>query len=165
MRTLNVDSGVPRVRLLPLTLYLLPLVLCLLPFLCCCTTHKKVTTAVSEDVSLSKTTATISADSSVLATVASLSCDFDSLDVCYITVDTLARKSVVRLKARRASFSGSKSSQAVRTTATASSDTTASHRTMSQSETVKESKPPNISIVILVILVSVLIFSLIRKNW
>lgn len=123
-----------------------------------CSTHRRVETVVSDDISLSKTTATISTDSSVINMVQSLSCDFDSLEVCYIPIDTLALPpGIVHLKARRASFNRNNSISREQRSVAIASDTLATHRTTDSrnresTDTEKGYKPPNGTLIVLVLL-------------
>ena len=123
-----------------------------------CSTHRKVEMVVNDDISLSKTTAAISADSSVINMVQSLSCDFDSLEVCYISIDTLALPpSIVHLKARRASLNRNNLISREQRSVAIASDTLAIHRTMDSSnrestDTAKGYKPPDGTLVVLVLL-------------
>ena len=123
-----------------------------------CSTHRKVETVISDDINLSKTTATIYSDSSVLDMVQSLSCDFDSLEVCYIPTDTLAQPpGIVHLKARRASFNRNNSISREQRSVAIASDTLAAHHTtdsryLESADTANIYKPPNGTLVVLVLL-------------
>lgn len=123
-----------------------------------CSTQRKVETVISDDINLSKTTATLSSDSSVLDMVQSLSYDFDSLEVCYIPTDTLAiPPGIVHLKARRASFNRNNSISGKQRSVAIVSDTMAAHLTTDShyresADTAKVYKPPNGTLVVLVLL-------------
>lgn len=123
-----------------------------------CSTHHKVETVISDDINLSKTTATSSSDSSVLDMAQSLSYDFDSLEVCYIPIDTLAMPpGIVHLKARRASFNRNNSISREQRSVAIASDTLTAHRTTDNrygesADTANVYKPPNGTYVVLVLL-------------
>ena len=123
-----------------------------------CSTHRKVETVASDDISLSKTTAPISSDSSALDMALSLSYNFDSLEVCYIPTDTLVSPSgIVLLKARRASFNRNNSISREQRSVAIASDTLTTHRTKDShnresTDTAKGYKPPDGTLVVLVLL-------------
>ena len=138
------------VKLLPLTLYLSTLFYS-------CHSQKQVQSEVQEEVRLTNTTTAISADTAILDMVSSWSCDFDSLELAFIPRDTASAVSVVRLKARRLALKRGKAIRNEQRSATAVVDSLASHRTnMARDREEKTSsnvyKPPNATIVIIIVL-------------
>ena len=126
---------------------------------------------VQEEVRLTNTTTAISADTAVLDMVSSWSCDFDSLELAFIPRDTASAVSVVRLKARRLALKRGKAIRNEQRSATAVVDSLASHRTsMARNREVKTSsnvyKPPNATIVIIIVLAlcAVVLFVRMRKH-
>ena len=110
-----------------------------------------------EEVRLTNTTTAISADTAILDMVSSWSCDFDSLELAFIPRDTASAVSVVRLKARRFALKRGKAIKREQRSATAVVDSLASHRTnMARDREEKTSsnvyKPPNATIVIIIVL-------------
>ena len=139
--------------------------------LCSCHSQKQVQSEVHEEVRLTNTTTAISADTAVLDMVSSWSCDFDSLELAFIPRDTASAVSVVRLKARRLALKGGKAIRSEQRSASAVVDSLASHRTSSaRNREVKTSsnvyKPPNATIVIIIVLAlcAVVLFVRLRKQ-
>ncbi len=155
------------------TLVLLSLIL-----LCSCHSQKQVQSDFSEDVRLTNTTATTSSSLSLLDMVASWSCDFDSLDI-YVEpiVDSClssaavaaAQPSRLHLRARHASIANKTSiNQSVKTDY-AVIDTLAFHRTTqreekSNSESSGVYKPPDGSIVLIILAIAIILFFCIRQH-
>ena len=155
------------------TLVLLSLIL-----LCSCHSQKQVQSDFSEDVRLTNTTATTSSSLSLLDMVASWSCDFDSLDIFVeplvdscrssAAVDA-AQPSRLHLRARHASIANNTSiNQSVKTDS-AAIDTLAVHRTTqreekSNSESSGVYKPPDGSIVLIILAIAIILFFCIRQH-
>ncbi len=147
-------------------------------FLIACSSQKKVQSDFSEDVRLTNTTATTSSSCSLLDMVASWSCDFDSLDI-YVEpiVDSCrssaavaaAQPSRLHLRARHASIANKTSiNQSVKTDS-AAIDTLAVHRTTqreekSNSESSGVYKPPDGSIVLIILAIAIILFFCIRQH-
>ena len=154
------------------TLVLLSLIL-----LCSCHSQKQVQSDFSEDVRLTNTTATTSSSLSLLDMVASWSCDFDSLDIYVEPIDscrssaavTAAQPSRLHLRARHASIANKTSiNQSVKTDS-AAIDTLAVHRTTqreekSNSESSGVYKPPDGSIVLIILAIAIILFFCIRQH-
>ena len=154
------------------TLVLLSLIL-----LCSCRSQKQVQSDFSEDVRLTNTTATTSSSQSLLDMVASWSCDFDSLDIYVEPRDscrssaavTAAQPSRLHLRARHASIANKTTiNQAVRTDS-AVIDTLAVHRTTQREDkTNSESsgvyKPPDGSVVLIILAIAIILFFFIRQH-
>ena len=147
-------------------------------FLIACSSQKKVQSDFSENVRLTNTTATTSSTLSLLDMVASWSCDFDSLDI-YVEpiVDSCrssaavaaAQPSRLHLRARHASIANKTSiNQSVKTDS-AAIDTLAVHRTTqreekSNSESSGVYKPPDGSIVLIILAIAIILFFCIRQH-
>ena len=147
-------------------------------FLIACSSQKKVQSDFSEDGRLTNTTATTSSSLSLLDMVASWSGDFDSLD---ISVEPLvdscrssaavaaAQPSRLHLRARHASIANKTTiNQSVKTDS-AAIDTLTVHRTtqreeMSNSETSGVYKPPNGSIVLIILAIAIILFFCIKQH-
>ena len=155
------------------TLVLLSLIL-----LCSCHSQKQVQSDFSEDVRLTNTTATTSSSLSLLDMVASWSCDFDSLDIYVEPIDSCrssaaavaaAQPSRLHLRARHASIANKTSiNQSVKTDS-AAIDTLAVHRTTqreekSNSESSGVYKPPDGSIVLIILAIAIILFFCIRQH-
>ena len=154
------------------TLVLLSLIL-----LCSCHSQKQVQSDFSEDVRLTNTTATTSSSLSLLDMVASWSCDFDSLDICVEPIDSCrssaavaaAQPSRLHLRARHASIANKTTiNQSVRTDSVVI-DTLAVHRTTQREDkTNSESsgvyKPPDGSIVLIILAMAFIFFFFINKR-
>ena len=155
------------------TLVLLSLIL-----LCSCHSQKQVQSDFSEDVRLTNTTATTSSSLSLLEMVASWSCDFDSLDIvveppvdsCRPTAaDAAAQPSRLHLRARHASIANKTSvNQSVKTDS-AAIDTLAVHRTTQREEKLNSEssgvyKPPDGSIVLIILAIAIILFFCIRQH-
>ena len=155
------------------TLVLLSLIL-----LCSCHSQKQVQSDFSEDVRLTNTTATTSSSLSLLDMVASWSGDFDSLDI-YVEpiVDscrssaavTAAQPSRLHLRARHASIANKTSVNHSVKTDSAAIDTLAVHRTTqreekSNSESSGVYKPPDGSIVLIILAIAIILFFCIRQH-
>ena len=154
------------------TLVLLSLIL-----LCSCHSQKQVQSDFSEDVRLTNTTATTSSSQSLLDMVASWSCDFDSLDICVEPLDscrssaavTAAQPSRLHLRARHASIANKTSiNQSVKTDSVVI-DTLAVHRTTQREDkTNSESsgvyKPPDGSVVLIILAIAIILFFFIRQH-
>ena len=154
------------------TLVLLSLIL-----LCSCHSQKQVQSDFSEDVRLTNTTATTSSSQSLLDMVASWSGDFDSLDIYVEPIDscrssaavTAAQPSRLHLRARHASIANKTTiNQAVRTDS-AVIDTLAVHRTTQREDkTNSESsgvyKPPDGSVVLIILAIAIILFFCIRQH-
>ena len=154
------------------TLTLISLIL-----LCSCHSQKQVQTDFSEDVRLTNTTATTSSSLSLLDMVASWSCDFDSLDIYVEPIDscrssaavTAAQPSRLHLRARHASIANTTTiTQSVKTDS-AAIDTLAVHRTTqreekSNSESSGVYKPPDGSIVLIILAIAIILFFCIRQH-
>ena len=153
------------------TLVLLSLIL-----LCSCHSQKQVQSDFSEDVRLTNTTATTSSSLSLLDMVASWSCDFDSLDIFVEHIDSCrssaavaaAQPSRVHLRARHASIANKTTiNQSVKTDS-AVIDTLAVHRTTQRevktnSESSGVYKPPDGSIVLIILAIAIILFFFIRQ--
>ena len=154
------------------TLVLLSLIL-----LCSCHSQKQVQSDFSEDVRLTNTTATTSS-LSLLDMVASWSCDFDSLDIFVEPLVDSCRSSAavaaaqpsrLHLRARHASIANKTSiNQSVKTDS-AAIDTLAVHRTTqreekSNSESSGVYKPPDGSIVLIILAIAIILFFCIRQH-
>ena len=154
------------------TLVLLSLIL-----LCSCHSQKQVQSDFSEDVRLTNTTATTSSSQSLLDMVASWSCDFDSLDIFVEPIDSCrssaavaaAQPSRLHLRARHASIANKTSvNQSVKTDSVVI-DTLAVHRTTQREDkTNSESsgvyKPPDGSVVLIILAISIILFFFIRQH-
>ena len=154
------------------TLVLLSLIL-----LCSCHSQKQVQSDFSEDVRLTNTTATTSSSQSLLDMVASWSGDFDSLDICVEPLDscrtsaavTAAQPSRLHLRARHASIANKTTiNQSVKTDS-AVIDTLAVHRTTQREDkTNSESsgvyKPPDGSIVLIILAMAFIFFFFIKQR-
>ena len=154
------------------TLVLLSLIL-----LCSCHSQKQVQSDFSEDVRLTNTTATTSSSQSLLDMVASWSGDFDSLDIYVEHIDSCrssaavaaAQPSRLHLRARHASIANKTSiNQSVKTDS-AAIDTLAVHRTTqreekSNSESSGVYKPPDGSIVLIILAIAIILFFCIRQH-
>ena len=155
------------------TLVLLSLIL-----LCSCHSQKQVQSDFSEDVRLTNTTATTSSSLSLLDMVASWSGDFDSLaifveplvDSCRSSAAVAAAQpSRLHLRARHASIANKTSiNQSVKTDS-AAIDTLAVHRTTqreekSNSESSGVYKPPDGSIVLIILAIAIILFFCIRQH-
>ena len=155
------------------TLVLLSLIL-----LCSCHSQKQVQSDFSEDVRLTNTTATTSSSQSLLDMVASWSCDFDSLDIFVEPLVDSCRSSAavaaaqpsrLHLRARHASIANKTSvNQSVKTDSVVI-DTLAVHRTTqreekSNSESSGVYKPPDGSIVLIILAIAIILFFCIRQH-
>lgn len=155
------------------TLVLLSLIL-----LCSCHSQKQVQSDFSEDVRLTNTTATTSSSLSLLDMVASWTCDFDSLDIFVEPLVDSCRSSAavaaaqpsrLHLRARHASIANKTSiNQSVKTDS-ATIDTLAVHRTTqreekSNSESSGVYKPPDGSIVLIILAIAIILFFCIRQH-
>ena len=154
------------------TLVLLSLIL-----LCSCHSQKQVQSDFSEDVRLTNTTATTSSSQSLLDMVASWSCDFDSLDIYVEPIDscrssaavTAAQPSRLHLRARHASIANKSTiNQTVRTDSTVI-DTLAVHRTTQREDKLNSEssgvyKPPDGSIILLIIAIAIILVFFIRQH-
>ena len=155
------------------TLVLLSLIL-----LCSCHSQKQVESDFSEDVRLTNTTATTSSSQSLLDVVLSWSCDFDSLDIfvenpidsCRSSAAVAAAQpSRLHLRARHASIANKTTiNQSVRTDS-AIIDTLAVHRTTQREDkTYSESsgvyKPPDGSVVLIILAIAIILFFFIRQH-
>ena len=155
------------------TLVLLSLIL-----LCSCHSQKQVQSDFSEDVRLTNTTATTSSSLSLLDMVASWSGDFDSLDIFVEPLVDSCRSSAavaaaqpsrLHLRARHASIANKTSiNQSVKTDS-AVIDTLAVHRTTqreekSNSESYGVYKPPDGSIVLIILAIAIILFFCIRQH-
>ena len=155
------------------TLVILSLIL-----LCSCHSQKQVQSDFSEDARLTNTTATTSSSLSLLDMVASWSCDFDSLDI-YVEpiVDSCrssasvaeAQPSRLHLRARHASIDNKSAvNQSVKTDSVVI-DTLAVHRTTQREDkTNSESsgvyKPPDGSVVLIILAIAIILFFCIRQH-
>ena len=150
----------------------------LLSFLIACSSQKKVQSDFSEDVRLTNTTATTSSSQALLDMVASWSGDFDSLDI-YVEpiVDSCrssaavaaAQPSRLHLRARHASIAKSKVVSSSVKTDSSVVDTLAVHRTTQREDkTNSESsgvyKPPDGSIVLIIIAIAIILFFCIKQH-
>ena len=146
-------------------------------FLIACSSQKKVQSDFSEDVRLTNTTATTSSSLSLFDMVASWSCDFDSLDIVVEPLVDSCRSSAavaaaqpsrVHLRARHASIANKTTiNQSVKTDS-AVIDTLAVHRTTQRevktnSESSGVYKPPDGSIVLIILAIAIIIFFFIRQ--
>ena len=153
------------------------LVLLSLIMLCSCRSQKQVQSDFSEDVRLTNTTATTSSSQSLLDMVLSWSCDFDSLDICVEPIDSCrssaavaaAQPSRLHLRARHASIANKTTiNQSVRTDSVVI-DTLAVHRTTQREDkTNSESsgvyKPPDGSVVLIILAIAIILFFFIRQH-
>ena len=146
--------------------------------LCSCRSQKQVQSDFSEDVRLTNTTATTSSSQSLLDMVASWSGDFDSLDI-YVEpiVDSCrssaavatAQPSRLHLRARHASIANKTTiNQAVRTDS-AVIDTLAVHRTTQREDKMNSEssgvyKPPDGSVVLIILAIAIILFFFIRQH-
>ena len=155
------------------TLVLLSLIL-----LCSCHSQKQVQSDFSDDVRLTNTTATTSSSQSLLDMVLSWSGDFDSLDIFVEPLVDSCRSSAavaaaqpsrLHLRARHASIANKTSiNQSVKTDS-AAIDTLAVHRTTqreekSNSESSGVYKPPDGSIVLIILAIAIILFFCIRQH-
>ena len=155
------------------TVVLLSLIL-----LCSCHSQKQVQSDCSEDIRLTNTTSTISSSQSLLDMVLSWSGDFDSLDICVEPVVDSCRSSAavaaaqparLHLRARHASIANKTSvNQSVKTDSVVI-DTLAVHRTTQREDkTNSESsgvyKPPDGSIVLIILAIAIILFFCIRQH-
>ena len=155
-----------------LTAYLLALLLC------SCHSQKQVESDFSEDVRLTNTTATTSSSQSLLDVVLSWSCDFDSLDIfvekpidsCRSSAAVAAAQpSRLHIRARHASIANKTSvNQSVKTDSVVI-DRLAVHRTTQREDkTNSESsgvyKPPDGSIVLIILAIAIILFFCIRQH-
>lgn len=154
------------------TLGLLSLIL-----LCSCHSQKQVQSDFSEDVRLTNTTATTSSSQSLLDMVASWSCDFDSLDIYVEPIDscrssaavTAAQPSRLHLRARHASIANKTSvNQSVKTDSVVF-DTLAVHRTTQREDKTNSDssgvyKPPDGSVVLIILAIAIILFFFIRQH-
>lgn len=154
------------------TLVLLSLIL-----LCSCRSQKQVQSDFSEDVRLTNTTATTSSSQSLLDMVASWSCDFDSLDIYVEPIDSCrssaagaaAQPSRLHLRARHASIANTSSVRQSVSTDSAVIDTLAVHRTTQREDkTNSESsgvyKPPDGSVVLIILAIAIILFFFIKLH-
>ena len=154
------------------TLVLLSLIL-----LCSCHSQKQVQSDFSEDVRLTNTTATTSSSLSLLDMVASWSCDFDSLDIYVEPIDSCrssaavaaAQPSRLHLRARHASIANKTSVNHSVKTDSVVIDTLAVHRTTQRevktnSESSGVYKPPDGSIVLIILAIAIILFFFIRQH-
>ena len=155
------------------TLVLLSLIL-----LCSCHSQKQVQSDFSEDVRLTNTTATTSSSQSLLDMVASWSCDFDSLDIFVEPVVDSCRSSAavaaaqpsrVHLRARHASIANKTSVNHSFKTDSVVIDTLAVYRTTQREDkTNSESsgvyKPPDGSVVLIILAIAIILFFFIRQH-
>ena len=153
------------------------LVLLSLIMLCSCRSQKQVQSDFSEDVRLTNTTATTSSSQSLLDMVASWSGDFDSLDIYVEPIDscrssaavTAAQPSRLHLRARHASIDNKTAiNKSVRTDSVVI-DTLAVHRTTQRedktnSESSAVYKPPDGSIVLIILAIAIILFFCIRQH-
>ena len=154
------------------TLVLLSLIL-----LCSCHSQKQVQSDFSEDVRLTNTTATTSSSQSLLDMVASWSCDFDSLDIYVEPIDscrssaavTAAQPSRLHLRARHASIANKTTiNQSVRTDSIVI-DTLAVHRSTQREDKMNSEssgvyKPPDGSVVLIILAIAIILFFFIRQH-
>ena len=155
------------------TLVLLSLIL-----LCSCHSQKQVQSDFSEDVRLTNTTSTISSSQSLLDMVLSWSYDFDSLDIFVEPLVDSCRSSAavaaaqpsrLHLRSRHASIDNKKViNQSVKTDS-AVIDTLAVHRTTQRevktnSESSGVYKPPDGSIVLIILAIAIILFFCIRQH-
>ena len=145
-------------------------------FLIACSSQKKVQSDFSEDVRLTNTTATISSSRSLLDMVLSWSGDFDSLDICVEPVVDSCRSSAalaaaqpsrLHLRARHASIDNKTSINKSVKTDSFVADTLAVHRTTQRedktnSESSAVYKPPDGSIILVILAIAIMIFFFIR---
>ena len=145
--------------------------------LCSCRSQKQVQSDFSEDVRLTNTTATTSSSLSLLDMVASWSCDFDSRDIYVEPIDSCRSSAAVaaaqparlHLRARHASIANKTSiNQSVKTDS-AVIDTLAVHRTTQRevktnSESSGVYKPPDGSIVLIILAIAIILFFCIRQH-
>ena len=155
------------------TLVLLSLIL-----LCSCRSQKQVQSDFSENVRLTNTTATTSSSQSLLDMVASWSCDFDSLDIVVEPIVDSCRSSAavataqpsrLHLRARHASIANKTSVRQSVKTDSAAIDSLAVHRTTrreekSNSESSGVYKPPDGSIVLIILAIAIILFFCIRQH-
>ena len=127
-----------------------------------CSTKKSVQSSVADCTDSKTSSVSVRSDSVGTELLTSVYVNFDSLEVDVIPCDSVIRS--VRLKARRASISRQKSVLQSCLSSEIVTDTAASHRTLAtsakdRSESTKVVKPPNMSIVVfIVLLVSLLVF-------
>ena len=154
------------------TLVLLSLIL-----LCSCHSQKQVQSDFSDDVRLTNTTATTSSSQSLLDMVASWSCDFDSLDIYVEPIDscrssaavTAAQPSRLHLRARHASIANKTTiNQSVRTDSIVI-DTLAVHRSTQREDKMNSEssgvyKPPDGSVVLIILAIAIILFFFIRQH-
>ena len=146
--------------------------------LCSCRSQKQVQSDFSEDVRLTNTTATISSSQSLLDMVLSWSGDFDSLDICVEPIVDSCRSSAavaaaqpswLHLRARHASIDNKTAiNKSVRTDSVVI-DTLAVHRTTQRedktnSESSAVYKPPDGSIVLIILAMAFIFFFFIRQH-
>ena len=154
------------------TLVLLSLIL-----LCSCRSQKQVQSDFSDDVRLTNTTATTSSSQSLLDMVASWSGDFDSLDIYVEPIDSCrssaavaaAQPSRLHLRARHASIANTASVRQSVSTDSVVIDTLAIHRTTQRedktnSESSAVYKPPDGSIVLIILAMAFIFFFFIRQH-
>ena len=147
-------------------------------FLIACSSQKKVQSDFSEDVRLTGTTATTLSSQSLLDMVASWSCDFDSLDIfveppvdsCRSSAAVAAAQpSRLHLRARHASIANKTTiNQSVKTDS-AAIDTLVVHRTTQRevktnSESSGVYKPPDGSIVLIILAIAIILFFCNRQH-
>ena len=147
-------------------------------FLIACSSQKKVQSDFSEDVRLTNTTATISSSQSLLDMVLSWSGDFDSLDICVEPIVDSCRSSAavaaaqpsrLHLRARHASIANKTAiNKSVRTDSIVI-DTLAVHRTTQRedktnSESSAVYKPPDGSIVLIILAIAIILFFCIKLH-
>ena len=150
----------------------------LLVLLCACKSKKQVQSDFSENVRLTNTTATTSSSQSLLDVVLSWSCDFDSLDIfvenpidsCRSSAAVAAAQpSRLHLRARHASIANKTSVRQSVKTDSAVIDSLAVHRTThreekSNSESSGVYKPPDGSIVLIIIAIAIILFFCIKQH-
>ena len=161
------------------TLILFTIGFFLFSFLIACSSQKKAQSDYAEDIRLTGTTATTSSSLSLIDMVASWSADFDSLDIFIEPIDSCrssaaaapSQPSRLYLHAKRASIYNKKSvNQLVRTDSVAI-DTLAVHCTTQREQKTNSKssniyKPPNATIVIIIVLAlcAVVLFVRLRKQ-
>ena len=147
-------------------------------FLIACSSQKKVQSDFSENVRLTNTTATTSSSQSLLDMVASWSGDFDSLDIFVEPLIDSCRSSAavaaaqpsrLHLRARHASIANSKVVSSSVKTDSEVIDTLAVHRTTQREDkTNSESsgvyKPPDGSVVLIILAIAIILFFFIRQH-
>ena len=143
------------------------IVLLLSMILIACSTKKNVQSSVADCTDSKTSSVSVRSDSIGTELLTSIYVNFDSLEVDVIPCDSAIRS--VRLKARRASINRQKSVLQSCLSSEIVTDTAASHRTLAtstkdRSESTKVAKPPNMSIVVfIVLLVSLLILFLCHR--